>query len=92
MRNRSGAGQAEATGARRRLASPAPRLEHMISGGATGCRPTLMERKTATRDLFVGFSDDRGLVVPVVVLFVFFVLVIIVVGVTRRHRVAHDAD
>jgi hypothetical protein len=38
------------------------------------------------------FSHNRRFFVPVLVLFVFFVLVIIVVGVSRRHCVAHDGD
>jgi hypothetical protein len=43
--------------------------------------------------LFVGFSDDRWFFVPVLVLFVFFVFVIIIGGISRRHRVAaHDGD
>src|SRR5262245_12011966 len=55
--------------------------------------------------LFVGFSDDRRLVVLIVLigfivlvvllvvpLVVFVVFVIIVVGVSRRHRVGHDGD
>ena len=37
---------------------------------------------------FVGFSDDRRFFMPALVLFVLFVLVIIVVGVSWRHRVA----
>src|SRR5258708_16656073 len=46
----------------------------------------------ATR-LFVGFSDDGRVVVPVLVLFVGFFLVIIIVGISRRYRVAaHDGD
>src|SRR5207245_8739220 len=46
----------------------------------------------ATR-LFVGFSDDGRVVVPVLVLFVVFFLVIIIVGISRRYRVAaHDGD
>src|SRR6516162_6136615 len=46
----------------------------------------------ATR-LFVGFSDDGRVVLPVLVLFVVFVLVIIIVGISRRYRVAaHDGD
>src|SRR5262249_52538623 len=43
--------------------------------------------------LLVGFSDDRGFFVQLLVLLVFFVLVIIIVGMSRRHRVtAHDGD
>ena len=55
--------------------------------------------------LFVGFSDDRRLVVLIVLIVlivlvvllvvpvvVFVVFVIIVVGVSRRHRVGHDGD
>src|SRR6266446_6441008 len=43
--------------------------------------------------LFVGFSDDGRVVVPVLVLFVGFFLVIIIVGISRRYRVAaHDGD
>src|SRR5437899_12097408 len=41
----------------------------------------------ATR-LLVGFSDDGRVVVPVLVLFVVFFLVIIIVGISRRYRVA----
>jgi hypothetical protein len=46
---------------------------------------------TSRAPLFVGFSDDRRLVVSVVLVFVlktFFVFVVI--GVSRRHRIAHD--
>jgi hypothetical protein len=39
-----------------------------------------------------GFSDDRGFFAAVLVLFVFFVLVLIVVGVSRRHRAVLDGD
>jgi len=44
--------------------------------------------------LFVGFSDDRRLAVLVWFGIAVFVLgiMIIVVGVSRRHRVAHDGD
>ena len=44
------------------------------------------------RRLFVGLSDDRWIVVPflVFVFLVFFVLVI--VGISRRHRIAHDGN
>src|SRR6516162_5241044 len=46
----------------------------------------------ATR-LFVGFSDDGRVVLPVLVLFVVFFVVIIIVGISRRYRVAaHDGD
>src|SRR5215467_9864706 len=46
----------------------------------------------ATR-LFVGFSDDGRVVVPVLILFVVFFLVIIIAGISRRYRVAaHDGD
>src|SRR5262245_29657567 len=42
--------------------------------------------------LLVGFSDDQRFFVQLLVLLVFFVLVIIV-GMSRRHRVtAHDGD
>src|SRR6476620_3657207 len=45
------------------------------------------------QELFIRFSDDRRFFVPVLVLFVFFVLVIIIVGVSGRHSVAaHDGD
>jgi sorbitol-specific phosphotransferase system component IIC len=42
--------------------------------------------------LFFGFPDDRGLIVPLLVLLllVLFFLVIIAVGVSRRHRVIYD--
>lgn len=43
--------------------------------------------------LFVGFSDDRRL--EVVVLFgvaIFVLVIIIVVGISRRHHLAHDGD
>src|SRR6266536_3808896 len=55
-------------------------------------RPLLPRGKS--RDacgLFVGFSDDRRFFVPVLVLFVFFVLLLIIIGVSRRHRGAADA-
>src|SRR6266542_2975921 len=42
--------------------------------------------------LFVGFSDDRRLFFLVLILSVFFVFVIIVVGVPRRQHVVHDGD
>jgi hypothetical protein len=51
-----------------------------------------VKNPNAAAELFVGLSDDRRFIVPVLVLFVFFVLVIIAVGVSRRHRVAHDGD
>jgi hypothetical protein len=44
--------------------------------------------------VFVGFSDDRRLALVVrfgVVVFV-LVIIIVIVGVSRRHRVAHDGD
>ena len=43
--------------------------------------------------VFIGFSDDRGLVVFTLVLFVFvLVIVIIVVGIAGRDRVTHEAQ
>jgi predicted dithiol-disulfide oxidoreductase (DUF899 family) len=39
-----------------------------------------------------GFSDDRRFFVPVLVLFVLFLLVFIVVGVSRRHHAVPDGD
>jgi hypothetical protein len=45
--------------------------------------------------LFVGFSDDRGLIFiwfDVAVLVVIITIIIIVVWVSRRHRVAYDED
>jgi hypothetical protein len=45
------------------------------------------------QQLLVGFSDDSRFFVSVLVLFVFFVLVIIIVGVSGRHSVAaHNGD
>src|SRR6266496_128054 len=44
--------------------------------------------------VFVGFSDDRRLALVVrfgVVVFV-LVIIIVIVGVSRRHRVAHNGD
>src|SRR5580692_12459200 len=44
--------------------------------------------------VFVGFSDDRRLALVVrfgVVVFV-LVIIIVIVGISRRHRVAHDGD
>src|ERR1700722_3590592 len=40
--------------------------------------------------VFVGFSDDRRL--ALVVRFGVVVSVLVIVGVSRRHRVAHDGD
>ena len=58
-----------------------------------GCPPQRFSTAGRTcESIFVGFSDDRQFFMPVFVLFVFFVLVIIVVGVSRRRRVAHDGD
>src|SRR5262249_23967133 len=69
---------------RRRHQSALPRL-HFAQVVATA-------QVTASR-LFLGFSDDRRFVLPVLVLFVVFVLVIIIVGISRRYRVAaHDGD
>jgi hypothetical protein len=45
------------------------------------------------RAAIVGFSDDRRLVVSVVLVFVFVLkifFVFVVVGVSRRRRIAHD--
>src|SRR5262249_53857777 len=42
--------------------------------------------------LFIGFSDDRRFFVPVLVFLVLFILVIIVVGVSRRPRIVSDGD
>jgi len=47
--------------------------------------------------LFVGFSDDRGLIfiwfdVAVLVVIIIITIIIIVVWVSRRHRVAYDED
>ena len=43
--------------------------------------------------LFVGFSDDGRVVVPVLALFVVFIFVIIIIGISRRYRgAAHDGD
>jgi hypothetical protein len=45
------------------------------------------------QELLIRFSDDRRFFVPVLVLFLFFVLVIMIVGVSGRHSVAaHDGD
>src|SRR5258707_9624786 len=40
----------------------------------------------------VGFSDDRRLVVVRVVAIVLGGIVVVVVGISGRHRVAHDGD
>ena len=40
--------------------------------------------------LFVGFSDDRRVEVVRFGVVVFVLVIVIVVGVSRRHRVAHD--
>jgi hypothetical protein len=48
----------------------------------------------AVHFVFVGFSDDRRLALVVrfgVVVFL-LVIIIVIVGVSRRHRVAHDGD
>jgi hypothetical protein len=44
--------------------------------------------------LFVGFSDDRRIevVVRFGVVFILGIIFIIIVGVSRRHRVAHDGE
>jgi hypothetical protein len=44
--------------------------------------------------VFVGFSDDRRLVLVVRfgVVVVVLVIIIVIVGVSRRHRVAHNGD
>jgi hypothetical protein len=53
-------------------------------------------RLRLARSLFVGFAfrDDRQLGIDVRFCVVVFVLgvIIVVVGVSRRHRVAHDGD
>jgi hypothetical protein len=46
-----------------------------------------------TFGLFIGFSDDRRLeVLAWFGIAVFGIIIIIVVGVSRRHGVAHDGD
>src|SRR5262249_59775933 len=52
------------------------------------------ERLPGSRRLFVfvGFSDDRRLALVVRYGVVVFVLIIIIIGVSRWHRVAHDGD
>src|SRR5262249_37910224 len=49
-------------------------------------------RQSSFATLFVGFSDDRRFFVPGLVFLVFFVLIIIVVGVSRRPRIVSDGD
>jgi hypothetical protein len=59
-----------------------------------GCPPQRFSTAGRTcESIFVGFSDDRRFFLPVLVLFVFYVLVTIIGGISRRHRVAaHDGD
>ena len=52
--------------------------------------PTKGERSSIV--LFVGFSDDRRIEFVRFGVAVFVLGIIIVVGVSRRHRVAHDGD
>src|SRR5262245_60484754 len=49
-------------------------------------------RQSSFAALFIWFSDDRRFFVPVLVFLVFFILVIIVVGVSRRPRIVSDGD
>jgi hypothetical protein len=45
--------------------------------------------------VFVRFSDDRRLALVIrfgIVVFVLFIIIIFIVGVSRRHRVAHNGD
>src|SRR5262245_2875681 len=49
-------------------------------------------RQSSCAALFIGFSDDRRFFVPVLVFLVFFILVIILVGVSRRPRIVSDGD
>jgi hypothetical protein len=79
---------------------PAP-LRKKWSGSPKSCAPcrrsasarahwsiVIFKAQLARSGLFVGFSDDRRLVVLRFVVAV-FVLVIIIVWITRRHRVGH---
>ena len=54
--------------------------------------PVPRDAAGACEVLFVGFSDDRRFVLPFVLVFAFEIIVLIVFGVSRRHRVAHDGD
>jgi hypothetical protein len=64
------------------------RAGNLFEGG-----PVAWPLAVRAQQLLVGFSDDRRFFVPVLVLFVFFVLVIIIGGISGRHHVAaHDAD
>src|SRR5262249_8939428 len=53
---------------------------------------TLDEKVEARAAAIRRVPDDRRIVVPVLVLFVFAVFIIIVVGVSRRDRVVDDGD
>jgi hypothetical protein len=78
--------------------------EEVLTRGATEARPaasssmlnSITPTKVGCRSivLFVGFSDHRRLDVVWfgVAIFVFVLGIIIVVGVSRRHRVAHDGS
>src|SRR5215471_5194367 len=71
----------------------APKSFRSIRGEAREAEARAVLRRA--RRLFVRFSDDRRLVLPlvvVVVLVVLVILVVLIVGVSRRRRVVHDGE
>src|SRR6516164_535006 len=68
------------------------------SSSRTEIRPGELLHEPSLLFVFVGFSDDRRFAIVVWFGAVFFVLVIIIiiviviVGISWRHRVAHDGD
>src|SRR4029077_17233816 len=59
-----------------------------------GSRPNriLTRQPPGACGLFVGFPDDRRIEVVVGVIFVLGIIIVIIVGVSRWHRVARDGD